>query len=100
MRPLIVCGGASDPCQFHHLGELVQNLIYDLVLLSTFLATAAFAYAGFLLLTSGGNESKKNEAKDIFLKVLKGYLWILVAWVLIYTITRVLLLDEFTLLGS
>ncbi len=95
---LIVCDGPD--CTFAHLIQLTQNLINALIILSTFLATAAFAYAGILLLVSGGNESAKTKAKDIFLKVLKGYLWILGAWLLVYTITSVLLRPGFSILGA
>ncbi len=88
-------------CTFNHLITLTQNLITDLIILSTLLATIAFAYAGLKLLTSGGNESARKEATDIFLKVLKGYLWILGAWLLVYTISSVLLKPEFrSILGT
>jgi len=103
MEPLIVCGteinGELVECTFGHLILLLQNLITNLIIISTFLATAAFAYAGILLLTSGGNEAAKNKAKEIFMKVLIGYLWILGAWLLVYTITRVLLYEGYSLLG-
>lgn len=99
-QELIVCDGGTEPCTFSHLIELAQNLITDLILISTLLATAAFAYAGFILLTSGGNESAKTKAKEIFRKVLIGYLWILGAWLLIYTITSVLLKPGYSLLGA
>lgn len=98
---LIVCDGTtSDPCTFTKLIELAKNLINALIIISTFLATAAFAYAGLILLTSGGNESKKNQAKEIFRKVLIGYLWILGAWLLVYTITSALLNTGFSILGA
>ena len=98
---LIVCDGtAADPCTFSDLITLVKNLINALVILSTFFATAAFAYAGFLLLTSGGNESAKTKAKEVFRKVLIGYLWILAAWLIVYTITSVLLNEGYSLLGA
>lgn len=97
---LIVCDGVNVPCTFSHLILLTQNLISHLIVLSTFFATGAFAWAGIILLTSGGNESAKNRAKDIFLKVLKGYLWILGAWLLVYTITSVLLKPGFSILGA
>src|SRR3989338_39824 len=99
---LIFCDGVTVPCTFDKLMELVQNIISALIIISTFLATAAFAYAGFLLLTSGGNESNKTKAKEMIGKVLKGYLWILVAWVFVYTIINVLIdTDKFKpLLGN
>ena len=100
-KKLIVCGDTIDaPCTFGHLILLAQNLINNLIVISTFLATAAFAYAGFILLTSGGNESAKNKAKEIFTKVLIGYLWILGAWLLVYTITKALLNSGFSILGT
>jgi putative copper export protein len=102
-QPLIVCYGSAPydkACEFKDLVILLQNLITDLILLSTLLATIAFAYAGLKLLTSGGNESARKEATEIFLKVLKGYLWILGAWLLVYTITSVLLNPGYSLLGA
>jgi len=97
-KTLIVCDGPN--CKFSDLIVLAQNLINDLIVISTFLATAAFAYAGFILLTSGGSESAKTRAKEVFRKVLIGYLWILGAWLLIYTITSVLLNPGFSILGA
>lgn len=98
MKDLIVCGGPD--CDFNDLITLAQNLITDLIIISTFLAAIAFAYAGFLLLTSGGNEGRRKDAKTVFIKVLIGYLWILGAWLLVYTITSVLLKPEYSLLGA
>lgn len=100
-KTLIVCDGTKgSECTFGSLVTLAQNLITDLILISTFLATIAFVYAGFLLLTSGGNESKKTDAKTVFTKVLIGYLWILAAWLLVYTITSFLLKDGYSILGK
>ncbi len=104
---LIVCGeddnqnNVLDPneeCTYSDLVELVSRLIKALVFVSTFLATAVFAWAGFILLTSGGNPSAKTKAKDMFVKVLIGYLWILAAWLVVYTITNVLLKEGYSLL--
>jgi hypothetical protein len=101
MFSLPECGEATqDECGFEHLAELVRSLINFMILLSTILATAAFAWAGIRLLTSGGNPSALTEAKAIFMKVLIGYLWILGAWLLVYTITTALLGSEYSLLGS
>ena len=100
-KPLIVCDGTDlNPCTFGKLIELANTLITDLVLLSTLMAAIVFAWAGFTLLTSGGNPGAKEKAKDMFVKVLKGYLWILFAWLLVYTITSVLLKPGYSLLGS
>jgi putative copper export protein len=89
---LIFCKNGN--CTLNDLISLAQNLITAMVIFSTFLAVIAFAYAGFILLTSGGSESEKTKAKSVFTKVLIGYLWILGAWLLVYTITSVLIDEE------
>ena len=100
-KALIVCGTEElGGCTFEHLILLANNLIHNLILLSTLLAVISFAYAGIILLTSGGNPGAKTQAKAIFKKVLIGYLWILSAWLLVYTITKVLLIDGFSLLNT
>lgn len=96
-QPLIVCDGPD--CTFSSIISLVENLVTDLVLISTLLAVIAFAYAGFLLMTSGGSDKKRDDAKTVFINVMIGYLWILAAWLLIYTVTK-LLSPGFSLLGA
>ena len=88
----------NEQCTFADIMELAQNVITALILLSSFLAVIAFIYAGFLLMTSGGNETQKTRSKDIFKKVFIGYLWILSAWIIVYTITSLLQNQGFNLL--
>lgn len=102
-QPLVICGktpiNATDisltnphaQCTFNHLMLLANHLITDLIVLSTFLAVAVFVFVGIKLLTSGGNEGAMKDAKAMLMKVVIGYLWILGAWVLVYTITNALL---------
>lgn len=100
-KPLIVCNGTSDnPCTYEKLVELARVLIHDLVILSTFLAVIVFMYAGFKLLTSGGDEGALKGAKKMFTKVGIGYLWILAAWVIVYTISKALLKVDFIFLTA
>lgn len=95
----IPCDGPD--CNFGHLVELASNIINFLIMLSIPLTVLAFAYAGLLMLTAGGNEGQISKAKGIFWTVLKGFLFILSAWLIVYTITTALLdPDDFTsLLG-
>ncbi len=94
LKPMVICGksGAAgapytEACNFGHAVLVSQHLIYNLVMISTLIAVVVFIFAGFKLLTSGGKTNARDDAKTMFMKVLKGYLWILVAWLLIYTIT-------------
>ncbi|MFZ2049008.1 MAG: hypothetical protein WAV25_01800 [Minisyncoccia bacterium] len=88
----IKCGNEGQPdCGFQQLVTLVTDVINGLIKLATLITTGVLAYAGFKMIFSGGDESTYKEAKEMALKTVKGYLWILVAWTLVYTITTVLL---------
>src|SRR3989344_5248336 len=89
-----VIGTGGYDCDFDDLVLLVKNLINTIIILSTLFATAAIILAGFQLLLSGGDEKARNRAKDIMSFIGLGYLWILAAWIIVYTITKVLLRDE------
>lgn len=89
---LIVCEGTPiDPCTYSSLVGLLMRSINALVKYSTLLAVVVFIIAGFKLMTSGGSEGARKEAKKMFTAVLTGYIIILVAWLLVYTILKVLI---------
>ncbi len=86
---LIPCGhGVNDQCTFADLMALGRNIVNFLILLSIPLAAIAFAYSGFLLLTAGGDVGKRGKAKEIFVKVLWGFIFVISAWLIVYTFTR------------
>ena len=85
-------------CNFVALIQLIKNGIHDLVIFSTFIVVMVFVYAGLTLLFSRGNQNKSTEVKGMFWKVVVGYVWILAAWPIVYTITSVLLNDSFNFL--
>ncbi|MHB1330395.1 MAG: hypothetical protein ACYCY6_00270 [Minisyncoccota bacterium] len=98
-QEMIVCQGPD--CGFDDLIQLVVAVIDNLVILSTILATIGFIYVGFRLMTSGGDPGAKSDAKHIFKNILIGYVVILVAWLLVYTIMNVLVNPEFNfILGN
>lgn len=84
-------GGATDQCDFDDLIQLAKNIMNFLILLSIPVATIAFAWAGILMLTARGNESQVAKAKEIFTKVLIGFLFVLTAWLIVQLITGALL---------
>ena len=97
LQNMIICEGPD--CNFASLMQLVEVLIHNIVVISTYIAVAVIIYAGFLLITSGGNPGKKEKAKNALTMIIIGYVCILVAWVLVYTITSVLLDDDYSLLS-
>lgn len=107
-KPLIVCG-LSDPdaaaalkeaCQFKHIIILINNLISDAVLLSTFVVIGVFMYHGIKLITSQGNPGAMTDAKKGIMNVVKGYVVILAAWIVVYSIMNVLVGPAYSLLGQ
>lgn len=79
--------GEYDPCDFEDLIQLIRNIIRFIVLYLTAPAlTIGFAYAGFLLLTSGGNSGKRGQAKDMLGKVAMGLVAMIAAWFIIEAI--------------
>lgn len=86
------CDGPD--CGFPHLMELAKNIMNFLITVSIPLAAIAFAYAGFLFMTAGGSQSQVSKAKEIFTKVLIGFIFVLGAWLIVWTITTALLCDS------
>ncbi len=86
---LIVCNGPN--CTFDSLILLIRKVIDFLILISVPLASLSFAWAGFLLVSSGGSEDKKNKAKEIFSKTAIGFMIVLSAWLIVYFISLALL---------
>ena len=80
-------GHFMEPCGFKHLLQLIRNVIRFIVLYLTGPAlTVAIAYAGFLLLTSGGDTGKRKDAKGIFGKVAMGLIFMIGSWFIIEAI--------------
>ncbi|MBU6389932.1 hypothetical protein KGQ31_00085 [Patescibacteria group bacterium] len=89
---LVPCGTQSsggvvtDPCGWNDFFTLANNIANFLIITGAAVATLAFAYAGFLMLTAGGETGKIQEAKAIFGKVLIGFLFMLGAWLIVHAI--------------
>lgn len=85
---LVPCSGTdNDPCTFNKLMTLINKVISFLIFtLALPLAAIAFAYAGFLFLTSGGNTENRSKAKGIFTTVFLGLIAAMAAWLIMYTI--------------
>ncbi|MFA7285488.1 MAG: hypothetical protein WC011_01410 [Candidatus Paceibacterota bacterium] len=95
---LVPCGNDKDkdgaiinPCDFNYFLFMINKIInFILTVLALPLAAIAFAYAGFLLLFSGGQSSQREKAKSIFWNTAKGLIIIAACWLIISTILSVL----------
>ena len=87
----IVPSCKNDNCGWNDLVALARKLVNYLILISAPIAAIVFAYAGFLLTTAGPDVGKREEAKKLFLNAAIGFVVILAAWLIVYTITSALL---------
>ena len=86
-QPLITCGGlnkdgsAQEACTIGDLNQLVQSVLNLVFIFAGLIAAAMFMYAGFLMVTSTGNASQIQKAKEVFKRVIIGFLIIFLAYV-------------------
>ena len=82
---LVPCGGPGQPdCNFTYLLTMINTLIgYLIFYIIPCIAVILILYAGFLLLTSAGNEEKVTSARKMLLQAVLGVLVVTIAWVLV-----------------
>lgn len=90
---LIPCGTTANPtsCGFNELMTLVNNVVkfilFDMVVP---IAAIMFAYAGILLIFSGGDTGKRSKAKSIFINVAIGFIIAVAAWLIVEFVLNLL----------
>ena len=84
-------GMVKNPCGFNDIMTLINNVVTfifkDMVIP---IAAIMFAYAGVLLIFSGGDTSKRSKAKSIFINTAIGFIIAIAAWLIVYTILSTL----------
>lgn len=91
--PLVPECPAGQECGYAQLLELVRRLINWLIVISVPVSAGVFAWAGFILMTSGDNAGKRSEAKSMMTKVFIGFVFILSAWLIVSTVVGAILDD-------
>ena len=89
---LVPCDGAD--CGFNDLIQLAQNLINWMVYISVPIAAIVFTWAGMLYVTAAGDPGKIAKAHGLFKNVALGFVIVLAAWLIVYTITNSLLNED------
>jgi hypothetical protein len=95
---LIVCDGTEVKCDFAKLLLLFQKGISALVKIATIITVLALIAMGIKLLTSQGNANALSEVKERAKWIMIGYVVILAAWLIIYTILNVLVDPDYNIL--
>lgn len=87
---LVPCDGAN--CDFKAFLDLINNVIkFILFKMAVPIAAIMFFYAGFLLITAGGEAAgARTKAKSIFTNAFIGLVLALAAWLIIRTILLIL----------
>ena len=82
---LVPCGGPGQPdCNFTYFIKMINILIgYLIFYIIPCIVTIVILYAGFLLLTSSGNEEKVTEAKGLITKAVLGIIIVTIAWLVV-----------------
>lgn len=83
---LVPCSGPD--CTYEHFLLLLENVIMFLIKLGVAFSAIIFAYAGWLYMTSGGDEGKVKQAHEMLTKVLWGFLFALGAYLIVQLITK------------
>lgn len=77
-RALIQCGH-DKPCTLADLTGLIQRVLEWVFMFATFIVVIMFMYAGFLLITAGGDTTQIQKAKTIFKRVIIGFIIMFIA---------------------
>ncbi len=87
-------GIVDNPCQFTDIIVLAKKIIMGWIIFGTVFSTAGFAYAGLLYITSMGSSEKISHAHMIFVKTFWGFVFMLSAWLIAYTMESIFLSDK------
>ncbi|MCB9818628.1 TrbC/VirB2 family protein [Candidatus Nomurabacteria bacterium] len=96
---LIPCGYGDNPCDTSDVANFVNGLISFLIQMLGIIAVIVMVYAGFMLVTSGGDEGQWTKAKSLFTNVVIGIVIILAAWLIVDTIMKTLTGDGLDVWG-
>jgi hypothetical protein len=81
-------------CDFNALVEMANRFIKFLLYLSIPFILAIIMYTAYLYLTANGSAPQLAKAKQAFKYVAVGLAWILVSFILVYTVLDRLLADN------
>ena len=89
---LVNCGldASSYDCNFCTLMEMVNSIIRWLIAFLSIIAVGVMVYAGFKMVTSGGNTSAWEEGKSLFTNVVIGIIIVLASWLIVDTVLETL----------
>ncbi len=91
----LIPGTTEHECRFPDVIAEIKLLINFVFLLSVPVTVAAIAWSGIQILLAQGNAGKLSDVKKRLVSILKGFLFVLGGWLLVYTIANFLLKPEY-----
>lgn len=85
---LVTCTGLN--CNLCTLLSTINNITDWIAIISSILAAGVIVYAGFRLVTSGGDQAAYAQAKQYFVNGVIGLIIVLAAWTLVDTLIKTL----------
>jgi fucose 4-O-acetylase-like acetyltransferase len=88
-NPLVPCGGVNKDgrpqpeCNIGHVNQIIQSGMNLVFIFAGFIVAAMFMYAGFLMITAAGNMSQIQKAKEIFRRVVIGFIIMFLAYLVV-----------------
>ena len=86
---VVSCTGVN--CSVCDIATTAQNVLNTGIFVMVFLSAVLFAYAGWKMLTAGGQTESYAQGKQIFGNVVLGLVIILAGWLVIDTLMRTML---------
>jgi hypothetical protein len=84
----------GETCDFDDIIGMIRRVQKYLLVIVPLIAAGMFAYAGYLFLTSAGNATTVQKAKDIMLYTMIGIGVVLLAWLIVANIYVLLGVDK------
>lgn len=85
---LVSCGSDANPCDLCDFVLMIDNIVGFIVGISVVLFILVLTYAGFALVTSGGNTGTLDRAKRLFTNGIVGLIIITASWFIIDTVLK------------
>lgn len=85
----VTCSGA-DECNFCSFVDMTNNIIEWAIVIATSFVVLLIAFAGFRLLTAGGDASALENAKKLLINTFIGILIMLAGWTVVDTFLKVI----------
>ena len=95
---IVPCDGVYVDCNFNAFIGMINGARDWVIGIAGVIATVTFAIAGVRILTNPDNPGERSKAIEMFKKSIYGMIFLLCAWVIIYTVVNSLTSNSSTYL--